>query len=80
MFNPLISNLNIRKGHYLNLPSPFWLYVYFLWPVEIGNELFWYIFDGEPQAKNGFIELDDSKPGLGIELSQKYLNEFDIEI
>ena len=26
------------------------------------------------------IELDDSKPGLGIELSQKYLNEFDIEI
>ena len=31
-------------------------------------------------AKNGFIELDDSKPGLGIELSQKYLNEFDIEI
>jgi len=51
-----------------------------IWPVEIGNELFWYIFDGEPQAKNGFIELDDSKPGLGIELSKKYLNEFDIEI
>ena len=50
------------------------------WPVEIGNELFWYIFDGEPQAKNGFIELDYKKPGLGIELSQKYLKNFDIEL
>ena len=50
------------------------------WRVEIGNELFWYIFDGEPQAKNGFIELDDKKPGLGIELSQKYLKDFDIEL
>ena len=48
------------------------------WPVEIGNELFWYIFDGEPQAKNGFIELDENKHGLGIELSEKYLDNFDI--
>ena len=48
------------------------------WPVEIGNELFWYIFDGEPQAKNGFIELDENKPGLGIELSNKYLDSFEI--
>ena len=48
------------------------------WPVEIGNELFWYIFDGEPQAKNGFIELDENKFGLGIELSNKYLDNFEI--
>jgi L-alanine-DL-glutamate epimerase-like enolase superfamily enzyme len=48
------------------------------WPVEIGNELFWYIFDGEPQAKNGFVELDESKYGLGIELSKKYLDSFDV--
>ena len=48
------------------------------WPVEIGNELFWYIFDGEPQAKNGFIELDENKFGLGIELSNKYLDKFEI--
>lgn len=26
-------------------------------PVEVGNELFWYIFDGEPVAKGGFIDL-----------------------
>ena len=50
------------------------------WPVEIGNELFWYIFDGEPQAKDGYIELDDTKPGLGIELSEKYIKDFDIEV
>ena len=49
------------------------------WPVEIGNELFWYIFEGEPQAKDGYIELDDTKPGLGIELSEKYLKDFVIE-
>ena len=48
------------------------------WPVEIGNELFWYIFDGEPQAKNGFIGLDEKKFGLGIELSNKYLDNFEI--
>ena len=49
------------------------------WPVEIGNELFWYIFDGEPEAKDGFIELDENKPGLGITLSEKYLDNFTIE-
>ena len=49
------------------------------WPVEIGNELFWYIFEGEPEAKDGFIRLDDQKPGLGINLSEKYLDKFSIE-
>jgi hypothetical protein len=37
-------------------------------PVEVGNELFWYIFDGEPVARDGFIDLDDSKPGFGLTL------------
>ena len=37
-------------------------------PVEVGNELFWYIFDGEPEAKDGFINLDDHKPGFGLTL------------
>jgi L-rhamnonate dehydratase len=37
-------------------------------PVEVGNELFWYIFDGEPVAKDGFIDLDDNKPGFGLTL------------
>ena len=46
--------------------------------VEIGNELFWYIFKGEPDAENGFIDLSDDVPGLGLELSGKYLSDFEI--
>lgn len=37
-------------------------------PVEVGNELFWYIFDGEPVAENGFIDLSDTTPGFGLTL------------
>jgi L-alanine-DL-glutamate epimerase-like enolase superfamily enzyme len=37
-------------------------------PVEVGNELFWYIFDGEPVAEGGFINLQDDRPGLGLTL------------
>ncbi|MBK8083759.1 MAG: L-rhamnonate dehydratase [Devosia sp.] len=37
-------------------------------PVEVGNELFWYIFDGEPVAENGFIDLADDRPGFGLTL------------
>lgn len=39
-------------------------------PVEVGNELFWYIFDGEPVAKDGFIDLADDKPGFGLTLQK----------
>lgn len=45
-------------------------------PVEVGNELFWYIFDGEPVAKNGFINLDDDKPGFGLTLQTPDPKEF----
>ena len=31
--------------------------------VEVGNELFWYIFNGEPVAKNGAIDLRDDSAG-----------------
>ena len=31
--------------------------------VEVGNELFWYIFDGEPKAVDGHVDLDDATPG-----------------
>ena len=37
-------------------------------PVEVGNELFWYVFDGEPVAENGFIDLPEDRPGLGLTL------------
>ncbi len=37
-------------------------------PVEVGNELFWYIFDGEPEAEDGFVNLSDTAPGFGLTL------------
>jgi L-rhamnonate dehydratase len=43
--------------------------------VEVGNELFWYIFDGEPRAKDGFIDLDENTPGLGLAINEKSLAE-----
>lgn len=47
-------------------------------PVEIGNELFWYIFDGEPQAANGSIDLADDMPGLGLTISDAHADYFAI--
>ena len=41
--------------------------------VEVGNELFWYIFDGEPRAKDGFVDLDDNLPGLGLTINENSL-------
>lgn len=46
--------------------------------VEVGNELFWYIFDGEPKAKDGFIDLDERVPGLGLTINEKALGGFDV--
>jgi L-rhamnonate dehydratase len=46
--------------------------------VEVGNELFWYLFDGEPRAKDGFIDLDETVPGLGLTLNKKGLENFEI--
>lgn len=44
--------------------------------VEIGNELFYYLFSGEPEPINGFIDLDDNIMGLGLEINNKYLQNF----
>lgn len=46
--------------------------------VEVGNELFYYIFEGDPAPENGFIQLDDNLPGLGLSLSEKHLDHFNI--
>lgn len=39
-------------------------------PVEVGNELFWYIFDGEPVAQDGHVDLRDDVPGFGLTLKE----------
>lgn len=46
--------------------------------VEVGNELFWYIFHGEPKAVNGYIDLDDNKPGLGLSINESGLKQFEV--
>jgi len=46
--------------------------------VEVGNELFWYIFKGEPVAKDGFIDLDENTSGLGLTVDEKALKKFKI--
>jgi hypothetical protein len=49
-----------------------------IFDVEVGNELFYYIFEGDPVAIDGFLDLDDNIPGLGITISDKHLHNFDI--
>ena len=46
--------------------------------VEIGNELFYYIFEGDPAPENGYIDLDDNKPGLGLTITDKFKSDFKI--
>ena len=46
--------------------------------VEVGNELFWYIFKGEPVPRHGYIELDENLPGLGLEIDEEALKKFEI--
>jgi len=46
--------------------------------VEVGNELFWYIFDGEPVPKHGYIDLDENTPGLGLTVNEESLKRFTI--
>jgi L-rhamnonate dehydratase len=49
-----------------------------MFDVEVGNELFYYIFEGEPVAENGFLQLRDDVPGLGLKLRTDYLDQFRI--
>ena len=46
--------------------------------VEVGNELFWYIFRGEPSAQGGSIDLDDNVPGLGLTIDEAGLERFEV--
>jgi L-alanine-DL-glutamate epimerase-like enolase superfamily enzyme len=46
--------------------------------VEVGNELFWYIFKGEPVAKDGYINLSEDVPGLGLTVDEKALKKFKV--
>jgi len=45
-------------------------------PVEVGTELFWYIFEGEPVAQNGGINLREDVSGFGLTLKMPRSDEF----
>jgi hypothetical protein len=44
--------------------------------VEVGNELFWYIFDGEPIPVDGQIDLNENLAGLGLTVNEESLKRF----
>jgi hypothetical protein len=44
----------------------------------VGNELFWYIFDGEPVPQDGYIDLDEHTHGLGLTVNEESLKRFKI--
>lgn len=77
---PVIPHAGQMHNYHLTmstLASP--MSEYFpMFDVEVGNELFYYIFDGEPVAKDGFIQLDDNTPGLGLTLKTEFLKDFNI--
>ena len=62
-----MSNVNCPMAEYFPMHD-----------VEVGNELFYYIFDGEPVAENGTLDLNDDAPGLGITISDRHLSNFEI--
>lgn len=44
---------------------------------DTGNELFWKLFRGLPEAENGSLSLD-STPGLGIEVQQQTVADLEV--
>ena len=69
-----MHNYHLTMANF-NCPMSEWFPVF---DVEIGNELFYYIFKGDPEAENGYLQLDDNLPGLGIELDDAHLDKFRI--
>lgn len=77
---PVIPHAGQMHNYHLTmstLASP--MSEYFpMFDVEVGNELFYYIFDGDPVAENGFIQLRDDVPGLGLTLKTEFIDQFEI--
>ena len=46
--------------------------------VEVFNELFWYIFEGEPKPVNGCIELRNDVPGFGLRIKEEARKDFSV--
>ena len=66
-FHVVMASLNSPMAEYFPIVD-----------VEVGNELFWYIFSGEPKSKDGFIDLDENVAGLGVTINEKALEQFEV--
>lgn len=66
-YHVVMSSLNCPMAEYFPIVD-----------VEVGNELFWYIFEGEPRAKQGFVDLDESIAGLGLTIKPDVAEDFEI--
>lgn len=77
---PVIPHAGQAHNYHLTMASPNCpISEYFpVHDVEIGNELFYYIFKGDPAATDGFLDLDEHRPGLGIEITDDHRSHFDI--
>ena len=77
---PVIPHAGQMHNYHLTmstLASP--MAEYFpIFDVEVGNELFWYIFEGEPKPADGRIQLRDDVPGLGLTIKEDALKQFEI--
>lgn len=49
-----------------------------IFDVELGNELFYYLFEGDPIAVDGQVDLADDVPGLGLSLKTENFDRFTI--
>ena len=77
---PVVPHAGQMHNYHLTMASkncPFSEY-FPVHQVEIGNELFYYLFKGEPEPINGFINLEDNTPGLGISINDKHKKNFQI--
>jgi L-rhamnonate dehydratase len=77
---PVIPHAGQMHNYHIvmaSLNSPMAEYFPFV-DIEVGNELFWYIFEGEPKAKDGHVDLDDSTPGLGLTINESGLEQFEV--
>jgi len=66
-FHVVMASLNSPMAEYFPIVD-----------VEVGNELFWYIFSGEPKAQDGYLDLDENVPGLGLTINEEALKQFDV--
>ena len=66
-YHLVMSDLNCPIAEYFPVHS-----------VEIGNELFYYLFEGDPSPVDGKLQLDDDLPGLGLRISEKSLDQFEV--